>query len=111
MNDELKDALRTQGEKVRNATRRYEAGKVALDRVKGAIRGAVRESRASANLKPLNEADTDAMVAADSTKTPIEDALVEAKADLEAVKADGECLLAHVSLVCSETAAMSRISQ
>ena len=53
MNDELKDALKTQGEKVRNATKRYEAGKVALDRVKGAIRGSVRETRATQNLKPL----------------------------------------------------------
>ena len=34
-----------------------------------------------------------------------------AKADLEGVKTDTQCLLAHVSLVCSETAAMSRISQ
>lgn len=106
MNQELKDALRGQGTKVREAMIRAEASKVALDTFDANSRISVK-----ADGVKRTESDTDAAVMVAAGRSPLVVAAGTAKADLEGVKTDTQCLLAHVSLVCSETAAMSRISQ
>ena len=106
MNQELKEALRGQGAKVREAVIRAEACKVTLDTFDANTRIAVKAGGVK-----RTESDTDAAVMAASGRAPLVVAAGTAKAALEGVKTDTQCLLAHVSLVCSETAAMSRISQ
>ena len=106
MNEELKDALRNQGTRVREAIIRAEATKSNLDTFDANTRIAVKADGAK-----RTESDTDAAVTVAPGRAPLVAASGEAKADLEGVKTDTQCLLAHVSLVCSETAAMSRISQ
>lgn len=106
MNEELKAALRGQGTKVREAMIRAEASKVALDTFDANTRISVKADGAK-----RTESDTDAAVMVAAGRPPLVVAAGTAKADLEGVKTDTQCLLAHVSLVCSETAAMSRISQ
>lgn len=111
MNEELKERLYGQGKKVFEATRRFENAKASLESIKGAARAGIREARASAREKPLNEADTDALVACDGGCIKAAAAHADAKAELEAIKTDSANLLAEASLVCAEVAAMSRISQ
>jgi len=106
MNEELKTALTSQGMKVREAMIRAEASKVALDTFDANSRISVK-----ADGVKRTESDTDAAVMVAAGRSPLVVAAGTAKADLEGVKTDTQCLLAHVSLVCSETAAMSRISQ
>ena len=105
MNEELKGALRSQGERVRNATRRYEESKLGLDTFDANSRIAVK-----ADGVKRTESDTDAAVMALEARSALAGEAALAKAYLEGIKTDTQCLLAHVSLVCSETAAMSRIS-
>ena len=111
MNEDLKGKLRGQGRTVFEATRRFEHAKLEMDKAYAASRVAVREKRAAANEKPLNEADTDALADIDPAYCAAAVRHADAKAELEAVKADTECLLAEASLACAEVAAMSRISQ
>ncbi len=106
MNQELKDALRSQGEKVRNAVLRAELTKSALESFDAQSRVAIK-----ADGVKRTEADMDAAVITAPTREKALLPAIDSKADLEGVKTDTQCLLAHVSLVCSETAAMSRISQ
>ena len=105
MNDELKTALRSQRDMVSGAVTRYENAKANLDRFDANARVAIK-----ADGVKRTEADTDALVLADAKRITLEIALIEAKAELESVKVNTQCLLAEVSLVCSETAAMSRIA-
>ena len=106
MNTELKAALTSQGAKVREAVLRAEAAKRALEAFDANTRISVK-----ADGVKRTESDTDAAVMVAPGRSPLAVAAGTAKADLEGVKTDTQCLLAHVSLVCSETAAMSRISQ
>lgn len=106
MNEELKAALTSQGTKVREAVLRAETAKSALETFDANTRISVK-----ADGVKRTEADTDAAVTVAAGRSPLVVAAARAKADLEGVKTDTQCLLAHVSLVCSETAAMSRISQ
>ena len=106
MNQELKDALKTQGEKVRTTMLRAESAKIDLETFDANSRISVKADGAK-----RTESDTDAAVMVAAGRSPLAVAAGTAKADLEGVKTDTQCLLAHVSLVCSETAAMSRISQ
>ena len=106
MNEDLKDALKTQGKKVREAILRAETAKIDLETFDANTRIAVK-----ADGVKRTEADTDAAVTVAQGRAPLVNAAILGKADLEGVKTDTQCLLAHVSLVCSETAAMSRISQ
>ena len=106
MNEELKAALTSQGTKMREAVLRAETAKSALETFDANNRISVK-----ADGVKRTEADTDAAVMVAAGRSPLVVAAGTAKADLEGVKTDTQCLLAHVSLVCSETAAMSRISQ
>ena len=106
MNEELKAALTSQGTKMREAVLRAETAKIDLETFDANTRIAVK-----ADGVKRTEADTDAAVAVAQGRAPLVNAAILCKADLEGVKTDTQCLLAHVSLVCSETAAMSRISQ
>lgn len=106
MNDELKDALRNQGTVVKNAMLRFNRAKSALEAFDANTRNAVKAD----GVKRI-EADTDALVTVAAGRANLVATMVIAAAELEGCKVDTQCLLAHVSLVCSETAAMSRISQ
>ena len=106
MNTELKAALTSQGMKMREAVLRAETTKSALETFDANTRISVK-----ADGVKRTESDTDAAVMVAAGRSPLAVAAGMAKADLEGVKTDTQCLLAHVSLVCSETAAMSRISQ
>ena len=106
MNEDLKDALKTQGEKVRMTMLRAESAKIDLETFDAHTRIAIK-----ADGVKRTESDTDAAVAVAHGRAPLVTAAILGKADLEGVKTDTQCLLAHVSLVCSETAAMSRITQ
>lgn len=106
MNEELKLALKTQGEKVRGAVARHKAAKNALEEFDANSRIAINAENPKMNLD-----DTKARVTVAPGRRDMTARLVLAEADAEGIDADTKCLLAHVSLVCSETAAMSRISQ
>lgn len=106
MNEELKDALMTQGERVRGAYVRATTAKNALEAFDAQSRNAIK-----ADGVKRTEADTDALVTVAAGRVALAADVAQTAADLEGTKADTQCLLAHVSLVCAETAAMSRISQ
>ena len=106
MNEELKDALKTQGERVRTAYVRATFAKNALEAFDAQSRNAIK-----ADGVKRTEADTDALVTVAAGRVAMVADVAQTVADLEGTKADTQCLLAHVSLVCAETAAMSRISQ
>ena len=106
MNEELKEALETQGTTIRNAMFRYNTAKTALEAFDAKSRNAIK-----ADGVKRTESDTDALVTVAAGRTELAAALVIANAELEGHKVNTQCLLAHVSLVCSETAAMSRINQ
>ena len=106
MNDELKDKLHGQGKLVGRAHFCFKTAKADLARFDANARIAVK-----ADGVKRTEADTDAVVIADPKRAPLESAAIGSEAALEDAKTDTACLLAEVSLVCSETAAMSRISQ
>lgn len=106
MNDAMKEALGTQGARVMGAVLRYKTAKAALEVFDANSRNAVK-----ADGVKRTEADTDALVTVATGRSMLVDALCKSEAELEGYKTDTQCLLAHVSLVCSETAAMSRISQ
>ena len=106
MNEELKDALKTQGERVRTAYARAMFAKNALEAFDAQSRNAIK-----ADGVKRTEADTDALVTVAAGRAALLEGLVKATSELEGTKVDTQCLLAQVSLVCAETAAMSRISQ
>lgn len=106
MNDDLKIALQSQGERMREAILRADNAKSALETFDAHSRTAIK-----ADGVKRTEADTDALVTIVANRAAMESAMIVAKAELEGVKVDTQCLLARVSLICSETAAMSRISQ
>ncbi len=106
MNEELKEKLRKQGKTVGEAIFRHRTAKGELARFDATARLAVK----SDGMK-RTEADTDAAVLADPKRASLEVELIATEAELEQVKTDTQCILAEVSLVCAETAAMSRISQ
>ena len=106
MNQELKAALMSQGERVRTATLRAETAKSVLENFDAQSRLAIKADGAK-----RTEADTDAAVTTALHREKVLLPAIDTKAELEGAKTDTQCLLAHVSLVCSETAAMSRISQ
>ena len=111
MNQELKEALLGQGKRVREATLRAETAKSALETFDANNRCAIKAADKPAGwAKAPTDDDTKALVLANAGRAPLVAARIEAFADSEGVKTDTQCLLAHVSLVCSETAAMSRIS-
>lgn len=112
MNEDLKDALKTQGKKVREAILRAETAKSALETFDANSRIAIKAKDKPAGwAKAPTDDDTKALVLANAERAPLVAARIAALAESEDVKTDTQCLLAHVSLVCSETAAMSRISQ
>ena len=112
MNEELKTALTSQGMKVCEAVLRAETAKSALETFDANSRCAIKAADKPAGwAKAPTDDDTKALVLANAGRAPLVAARIEAFADSEGVKTDTQCLLAHVSLVCSETAAMSRISQ
>jgi len=106
MNEELKEKLRGRGLAVGGALFRYRTAKACLVTFDANARIAVK-----ADGVKRTESDTDAAVLADPKRAPLEAAAIGAEAELEGAKTDTQCILAEVSLVCSETAAMSRISQ
>lgn len=106
MNDELKTRLDNQGMVVYGAAIRYESAKEKLDKF-----DAERRLAAKADGVKRTEAEVDAIVTASEGRGPLLEAFAEAKAAYDAVKTGTQCLLAKVSLVCAETAAMSRIAQ
>ena len=112
MNDELKDALKTQGTRVREAVLRAETAKSALETFDANSRNAIKANGIPPGwAKAPTDDDAKTLVLAKTERAPLVTARIAAFADAEGIEADTKCLLAHVSLVCSETAAMSRISQ
>ncbi len=106
MNDELKDALRMQGPRTIGAIKRFEHDKKELEKFDANTRGKIRGDGVK-----RTESDVDAMILLEPGRDVLADAFADSKANLEGAKADIQCILAEVSLVCSETAAMSRIAQ
>jgi len=106
MNDGLKEKLHGQGKLVGDSILRHKTAKAALATFDAHSRTAVK-----ADGVKRTEADTDAAVLTTANRVSVEQAAIVAEAEMEATKTDTACLLAEVSLVCSETAAMSRISQ
>ena len=112
MNEELKDALKTQGERVRNAVKCAETTKSALETFDAVTRNAVKAGGIPPGwTKAPTDDDAKSLVLGNEARKPLVAANIEAKAAAEGIEADTKCLLAQVSLVCAETAAMSRISQ
>ena len=111
MNDELKTALRSQREMVSGAVLRYEDAKAKLEAFDAHSRKAIKGGDKPIGwAKSPTDDDTDALILTCGGRAPLEAALIASKAELESVKVNTQCLLAEVSLVCSETAAMSRIA-
>lgn len=106
MNEELKEALRAQGDNVRAAYARANVAKNTLEAFDAQSRNAIK-----ADGVKRTEADTDALVTVAAGRAGLVNDVSKTAADLEGTKVETQCLLAHVSLVCAETAAMSRISQ
>jgi hypothetical protein len=105
MNEELKKTLKGQRTLVYGAMLRFRHAKTKLEGFDATARVAIR-----ADGVKRTESDVDALVLADPKRAPLEAEYAEAEAELSAVKVDTDCLLANVSLVCSETAAMSRVA-
>ena len=106
MNDQLKDRLETQGKMVYEATLRFENRKNNLDVFDANSRIKVRAT----GIK-LTESDVSAHILIAEGRFSMAYPFNEAKAELESVKKDTDCLLALASLTCAEVAANSRISQ
>ena len=106
MNDDLKERLSTQGKRVCEATLRFEDRKSKLEVFDANSRIKVRAT----GLK-LTEGDVSAHILIADGRLVLTVPLNEAKAELEALKKDTDCLLALASLTCAEVAANSRISQ
>lgn len=105
MNDAVKDALKEQGPEVGAAVYRYKTAKAALDKFDANTRKTVK---ADGVKRTVDEVDA-LVLLAEGRDALVEDANA-AEAAYEAVRTGTQCLLAEVSLVCSETAAMSRIA-
>ena len=105
MNEELKTALRAQRGLVFGATLRFRTAKTALEAFDATNHTAFR-----ADGVKRTESDIDALVLADPRRTNMVAEFATAEAELTAVKVDTDCLLANVSLVCAETAALSRVA-
>lgn len=106
MNDAIKEKLKNQAKAVYDATLRFENSKTKLETFDAHSRLAARNTGAK-----LTENDVEAMVAVTPDRGVLTTPMNEARAELEAVKKDTECLLALASLACAEVAANSRISQ
>lgn len=112
MNEELKTALDGQGKRVRDAVLRAETAKSALETFDANSRNAIKAGGIPAGwAKAPTDDDAKTLVLATAGRAPLVAARIEAFADSEGIEAETKCLLAKTSLVCSETAAMSRISQ
>ena len=105
MNEELKEALKERGVFTREHMLRYRTAKARLEAFDAASRNATR-----ADGVKRTEADIDALVTVMAGRGELVSDLARADAELEGCKVATQCLLAEVSLVCSETAAMSRIA-
>ncbi len=106
MNEGLKERLDSQGTRTRVATLAHNVAKTKLEAFDAHSRVATR-----ADGVKRTEADTDAIVAVAHGRSGLVDAFNRAKADMDATDVETKCLIAHVSLVCAEVAAVSRISQ
>ena len=106
MNDDLKEKLSSQGKRMGEATLRFEHHKNKLDVFDANSRIKVR----AAGLK-LTESDVAAHILIVDGRLVLAAPLNDAKAELESVKKDTDCLIALASLTCAEVAANSRISQ
>ena len=112
MNDELKEALLGQGKRVREATLRAETAKSALETFDANSRNAIKAGGNPPGwTKAPTDDDTKALILLQPGRAALVTERIATTADADGIEADTKCLLAHVSLVCSETAAMSRISQ
>lgn len=105
MNEELKTTLQGQGMRMSGAVRRYEHAKGALD-----LYDAQNRIKVKADGVKRTESEVDALVVSAEGRGPLTADLIDAKAELEGVKTASQCVLAECSLICSETAAMSRIA-
>ena len=106
MNEELKTRLETQGKRTRDTTLRYKNTKGKLEDFDALSRISIKAAN-----KGMNLDDTKANIRGAVGRAALTNEAAVAEADLAGVDTDTKCLIAQVSLVCSETAAMSRISQ
>ena len=104
-NEDLKLALQRQGGRIRTVTQAYDTAKSALENFNANTWAAGR-----ADGVKRTESDLDAYVRLAKGHAELESALIAAKADLDAVKTEIQCLLSQVALTCSEIAAASRIA-
>lgn len=106
MNETLKEQGHNLAKKTRDCFARYKHAKNKLatydanTRITGRTDGSKR-----------TEKDLDAYVAVDEGRSELLSDLVEFEADWEAVQVETKVVIAEMSLVCTETAANSRISQ
>lgn len=105
MNEDLKSALQTQGPRMGRAIYAYETKKANLDAFDANSRIKIKSDGVK-----RTESETDAMVIAAEGRGPVVLDMINAKAEMEGMKTDTQCLLAHVSLVCAETGASGRIA-
>ena len=105
MNDELKASLKDQASEVGAAGYRYKTAKAALDKFDANTRKTVKADGVKRTVD-----EVDALVLLAEGRDALVEAVNNAEAAYEALRTRTQCLLAEVSLVCSETAAMSRIA-
>lgn len=106
MNEDIKTRLDNQPEAVRGAFLRADNTKSQLELFDANARIA-----AKADGQKRTEADVDALVCVTPGRSTLVGANSTAKADYEGIKTDTQCLLAKVSLICTETAACARVAQ
>lgn len=102
MNEELKERLRAQGKRVADAVTLYENDKNALE---------VFDASTAVCAGKMTEKQLDVIVKSAEGRNALTSPLAISKGELEGIKKETECLIAEASLVCSEIAAASRISQ
>lgn len=105
MNDAVKKALKEQSVDVGAAVSHYKTAKAALDKFDANTRKAIKADGVKRTVD-----EVDALVLLAEGRDALVEAVNAAEAVYEATKTGTQCLLAEVSLVCSETAAMSRIA-
>lgn len=104
--DDLKAKLRGQRALIRCALVREGNAKVALKTFDANTWNRIRGDGVK-----RTEADVNALVQIEPGRAGLEADLINAGAEAESLKVDTQAMLAEASIVCSEIAALSRISQ
>lgn len=109
--EELKEALSIQGKRTRDASLRARTAKTALDKFDAESRCAIKKGGIPEGWsKAPTDDDTKALALLAKGREQLAQVNDEMQAENDGIEAETKCLVAHASVVCAETAAMSRIS-